>query len=215
MSDYLTITCPDCGTSFKASLKHIEARQNKVICLKCKSTISVETEKAHIVDTDTGPQTAEVMPDVKFYDLKELHTPIGKINSKRVILFAVIALVATVTYAIFRSTSCSVETESYLNRIGPIIQEWDKALEVANITPRIIIYQSILQLEAIKRKAQNIEPRPCVREAHIDLLDYMSNVINMFSAFASDSQYMMLSYKKRADSSLMSFSEKLSKSRNR
>lgn len=226
MPDYVDITCPKCGILFKVSIRYIKNHHgnSKIICPECKYSVEIEIKKASEVIPEsnsekTAPESVARIPSIT-----------TSVKNKSMwfilILLPIVIVVLLVNQRPSTNTkipsiqktvsqynaemNCFVEIRSYLDKMRPIMQEWDDTVNVANTTPRIVLSQPLLQLQAVRRKAQEIEPQLCVQEAHRELLSYMDNTIKMFVAFAADSNSpLVLIYKEKADTSLSSFFKKI------
>lgn len=84
-------------------------------------------------------------------------------------------------------SSCDVQ--SYSSEVNPIIVEWQDAMQLAGKTPRMSLPPQIANLQAIERKAENVQAPECLKEAHALLIQSMNTGIDAFLSFlAQESQ---------------------------
>jgi hypothetical protein len=79
--------------------------------------------------------------------------------------------------------TCLEHSVSYGKQIKAIAQEWDDANTLASQTPRAALAQQIANLQAIRRKAQDLTPLDCTKAAHFALTNAMDETIQGYLAF--------------------------------
>jgi hypothetical protein len=71
----------------------------------------------------------------------------------------------------------------YAGAIQPLAREWDDANKVANATPRSALAQQIANLQAVRRKVQDIPTPACGIELQAHLVKAMDATIDGYVAF--------------------------------
>lgn len=79
--------------------------------------------------------------------------------------------------------SCAQQAAPGITQIQSIAQEWDDAFKLANSTPRATLPAQIGNLQAIRRKVQDVQMPECAALVKQRLIDAMDNSINGFIAF--------------------------------
>jgi hypothetical protein len=96
-------------------------------------------------------------------------------------LLFVLILVALAVAACGGGDKC--DPDKYRDKVEPILDEWDDAVDVAQQTARMSLAGQIDRLQEIKREMAGLEVQECVDDAHDELIDYMDSTIDAFLAF--------------------------------
>ena len=81
--------------------------------------------------------------------------------------------------------SCKEQAAVLVSQIQPLAREWDDANTLASSTPRSSLSAQIDKLQAMRRKAQDLEAPQCAFLVRQRLIDAMDNTINGYLAFLS------------------------------
>ena len=102
-------------------------------------------------------------------------------------------------------TSCSTSTleeyidpcnlEEYNAAVELLLEEWDDAVSIANLTSRVSLPNVLSELQGIRRRTKHLEIQECFEDAHLLLVKYMDFTIEAFMAFLGDEHERAVSQK--------------------
>lgn len=78
---------------------------------------------------------------------------------------------------------CIQVAQPFFAQLQSLAREWDDANKLAGQTPRAALAQQIQNLQAIRRKVQDLQPPPCAVTAHQDLAGSMDAAVDAYLAF--------------------------------
>lgn len=96
-----------------------------------------------------------------------------------------IVLVAVFLGACSGIPGMGCDAVGFRKTVQPIFQEWADANQIASSTSRIALPTQIASLQAIRRKAQDIQAPSCAATAKTELISAMDSSINGYLAFMS------------------------------
>lgn len=79
--------------------------------------------------------------------------------------------------------TCAQQAAPAITQLQSIAREWDDATKLANSTPRASLAAQIGNLQAIRRKTQDVEMPECANAVKAALVASMDSTINGFIAF--------------------------------
>lgn len=79
--------------------------------------------------------------------------------------------------------TCVVLSAPFLAEIQPLAREWDDASALAGQTPRSALAQQIESLQAVRRKAQDVQAPDCAAAVKTALVESMEATITGYIAF--------------------------------
>lgn len=100
--------------------------------------------------------------------------------------------------------SCAEQSKEFLDQIQPIAREWDDAAKLANQTPRMGLSVQIANLQAIRRKVQDMKPPECAKQVQEKLTESMDATIQGYLDFMTQKPdaTVQASFKKANDAML-------------
>lgn len=101
----------------------------------------------------------------------------------RLTLFAYLAIAFLLTACAAPFQSCAQQAAPAITQLQSIAREWDDAAKLADQTPRMQLAVQIASLQAIRRRAQDVQMPECAATAKTALVDAMDNTIEGFTAF--------------------------------
>lgn len=84
---------------------------------------------------------------------------------------------------VIASMSCADEAAPFLAQIQPLAREWDDANRLASSTPRASLAPQIDKLQALRRKAEDLEAPDCAAGIKQPLVATMETTTQAFIAF--------------------------------
>lgn len=82
--------------------------------------------------------------------------------------------------------SCVKQAEQFIGETEELFDEWDDANTLASTTSRIALAGPVGQLQALRRRATDLNPPACAEFVHAELIDYMDETVDTYIAFMSD-----------------------------
>jgi len=94
------------------------------------------------------------------------------------------ALILTACVAPFGAAPTCAETAGpFITQLQSIAREWDDANKLAGTTPRASLAAQIQNLQAIRRKVQDVQAPECAKKAQTDLIASMDATIEAYLLF--------------------------------
>ncbi len=107
--------------------------------------------------------------------------------------------------------SCAAQSQSYLNRLDPLLNAWDDANSVASSTARIALSGPVGDLQSIRRQVSDLAHPDCANTVHQYAIGYMDSVIKGYLSFmAKENESTTQSYFDLASNQLDKFTVALS-----
>ncbi len=81
--------------------------------------------------------------------------------------------------------TCADQVRPYLDQIQSVAREWDDANKLAGSAPRMSLAPQVASLQALRRRAADLNIPPCANAAHRKLIDSMDKTIEGYLSFLS------------------------------